>query len=360
MKYPHPKVSVLIPLYNQERYFDTCIHSVCNQSYKNLEIIVVNDGSTDRSPEILKKWASSDRRIRIIDKANDGPSMARYDALLCATGDYVAFVDSDDILPRRAIERLVVSIVRDDSDMVIGNNRKKLGPFMQTQWHHSEPSYRVVSEPELFEDYYISFFGISKLPVNVWGRLYKKSVIDTAMQSTELYSRDIKFMGEDQYFNLKLFPYLKSICFIDAVVYIYRAGGGTAGFNRHFKDIFVLSEKRLKILDERSYESGYRHLFIEYINCFYYHAAQLQKFGHATKESVMEFYREELTNRKDFIARMDDYFFKNNIEKAGSELIINADYEGMYSFTLKYADKQFGSLKSRFTRLALRIIDLFY
>ena len=67
-----PLVSVLVPLYNQERYFETCIRSICEQSYDNLEIVVVNDGSTDRSPQILDKWAAKDARIRVINKSNEG------------------------------------------------------------------------------------------------------------------------------------------------------------------------------------------------------------------------------------------------------------------------------------------------
>ena len=356
-----PKVSVLIPLYNQERYFRTCIRSVCSQSYTNLEIIVVNDGSTDGSLKILMEWASKDTRIQIIDKINDGLSMARYDALLSATGDYIAFVDSDDILPKKSIEVLVNSILKENSDIVIGNSVKKLGPYIQkNKDKRADSLYRVVQQPELFEEYYITFFGVSKLPISVWGRLYRKSVIDIAMRNTELYSRNIKFMGEDQYFNKKLFPYIHSICFVNDVVYIYRAGGGTYGFNRHFKDIFGFSEQRLAILDDLGYDKGYRPLFIEYVNCFYYHTAQLLKFGHAQKKDVIDFYKEELSSRKNFIDRMNSYFIENKIEKEGAEMIINADYEGMFSFTLKYADKVFGSVKSRLTRFALRTLDLFY
>lgn len=356
-----PKVSVIIPLYNQERYFGSCIQSVCGQTFINLEIIVVNDGSTDKSLEILKDWASSDQRIKIIDKENDGPSMARYDALLAATGDYISFLDSDDLLPNHAIEILVNTILEKNSDIVIGKMCKKLGPYVQKKVNNnSESSCHVIRQPELFEDYYISFFGVNKLPCNVCGSLYDKRVINTAMQNTSLCSRDIRFMGEDQYFNLMLFPFVQSVCLIDDVVYIYRVGGGTFGLNRHFKDLFVFSEKRLELLDESGFEKGYKTLFIEYVNCFYHYAAQLYKFGHLKKEEIIAFYKEELSKRNEFIARMNVFFHDNRIEKAGADLIINADYEGMYSFTLTNAKKQFGSAKSRLTRIALKTLDLFY
>ena len=114
------------------------------------------------------------------------------------------------------------------------------------------------------------------------------------------------------------------------------------------------------MLDDAGYEKGYKYLFIEYVNCFYHYAAQLYKFGHLKKEDIIAFYKEELSKRKEFIARMNDYFQDNRIEKAGADLIINADYDGMYSFTLNNAKKQFGSAKSRLTRFALKILDLFY
>ena len=91
-------VSVLIPLYNQERYFKACMRSVEAQTYKNLEIIIVNDGSTDRSPQMAKDWATRDSRVLVLDKQNEGLSFARRDGYKIASGEYVVFVDSDDKL----------------------------------------------------------------------------------------------------------------------------------------------------------------------------------------------------------------------------------------------------------------------
>ena len=88
-----PLVSIIVSLYNQEKYLGACLRSVCRQTYKNLEIIIVNDGSTDRSLQIANDLASRDQRVRIVNKHNEGLSYARRDGLLAATGDFVSFLD---------------------------------------------------------------------------------------------------------------------------------------------------------------------------------------------------------------------------------------------------------------------------
>ena len=109
-----PLVSILVPLYNQERYLDSCMRSICNQTYKNIEIIVVNDGSTDRSPQILDTYAQKDSRIKVVNKQNEGLVNARRDGYREATGDFIAFVDSDDLMPLNAIETLVQNMIQND------------------------------------------------------------------------------------------------------------------------------------------------------------------------------------------------------------------------------------------------------
>ena len=86
-----PLISIIIPVYNVERYLAQCLDSVINQTYPNLEIICVNDGSRDGSPDILRRYADEDARIQVIDKANGGVSQARNDALDCARGEYIMF-----------------------------------------------------------------------------------------------------------------------------------------------------------------------------------------------------------------------------------------------------------------------------
>ena len=119
-------VSVIVPVYNVERFLDRCVHSLTNQTYQHLEIILVDDGSPDGSPELCDEWAKRDERVRVIHKPNGGLSDARNAGLDAMHGDFVAFVDSDDYVEPDYVERLyagigdadmsVCSIIREDSD----------------------------------------------------------------------------------------------------------------------------------------------------------------------------------------------------------------------------------------------------
>lgn len=92
------KISIIVPIYNSENDLDQCIESIVNQTYKNLEIILVNDGSTDNSVNICKNWEANDSRIILIDKQNEGVAKTRNEGLKIATGDYIGFVDHDDFI----------------------------------------------------------------------------------------------------------------------------------------------------------------------------------------------------------------------------------------------------------------------
>lgn len=96
------KISVIITIYNMEQYLDKCIQSVINQTYKNLEIILINDGSTDKSLNICKKYAISDNRVVLVNKNNEGLVKARISGIKQAVGDYITFVDADDWLDSNA------------------------------------------------------------------------------------------------------------------------------------------------------------------------------------------------------------------------------------------------------------------
>ncbi len=113
------KISVIVPIYNTEKYLIQCLDSIINQTYRNLEIILVDDGSEDESPKICDEYASIDDRIKVIHKKNEGVAKARNTGISVSTGDYLAFVDSDDVINLVMFERLLNNAINNDADISI-------------------------------------------------------------------------------------------------------------------------------------------------------------------------------------------------------------------------------------------------
>ena len=350
-----PKVSIIVPLYNQERYIGSCLQSICCQTYKNIEIIVVNDGSSDNSLDIAYKWAENDNRIKVLDKKNEGTSFARRDGYLQATGDFLAFVDNDDLLPADAIRLLVQCAERCEADLVLGDVVKKLG-FIEKKLHYgSFPVNTLVTTPKLFDDYYIGFFRNSVFLVNIWGRLYRKSRVDEAYKSTELFSTEMPCMAGDEYFNLKLFPYLKSMYRIDDVVYKYRYGGTVDHYNPYFPEVFILSEIRLNLLDMYDYSQGYEPLFKEYLSSLYGYAAMLIHYKKTDKNGVIQFFHQEIENRS-VIRRMLEFDPKDNDKSIEKYQLYERNFDGMYEYSSILEKIMYGSKKYKLKRLIFWLV----
>ena len=352
-----PKVSIIVPMYNQEKYLVPCLRSICSQTYRNLEIIVVNDGSTDKSPAMARDWAERDNRIRILDKANGGTTMARRDGYALATGEFVTFVDSDDLLPKDAISILAGHMIEKDVDMVMGSMTKKLGFVRQRHLDKllAFPCHQVIRQPELFDKYYVGFFRNNVLSVSMWGHLYRKSVIDKALSETELYDDEIRRMGEDQFFNMKLFPYLRSAYRTDETVYIYRYGGVTNHFNPYFTQLFVSSDKRLKLLDQYHYDDGYEPLFAEYVACLFFHASRLISCQVADKQGVIDFFKEEMEQRE-LIPRLLAFYDEHGTPDERVQLMLNNDYGGMYRYACNLVTQRRSTVKFKFRHWAIKFL----
>ena len=347
-------VSIIVPLYNQERYINQCIQSICAQTYKSLEIFIINDGSNDNSLSIAKLWAAKDDRIQVIDKRNEGTIRARMDGLKLATGDFISFVDSDDTLPENAISRLLDIAVKHDVDLVIGALIKTLGFLRKSKDDYNRlfsfPMNQPVRMPELFDKYYLGFFQNNIFPATMCARLYRKSVLDEAMSRTELHSDVVNLMGEDQYFNMQLFPYLKSMYRTDKVVYYYRYGGGTTKFNPNFPQLFEFSDVRLELLDQYNYASGYAPLYDEYVSCLYYHAEQLLKYNQVDRNGLKDFFKNELQSRATAL-RLTAFYKEHPTSRKEALLLMHHDYDGMCDYTERSMKKRYGSIRYRIKRL---------
>ena len=165
-------VSIIIPVYNVEKYIDRCIKSVINQTYEKLEIILIDDGSPDNCPEICDKWSQTDSRIKVIHKKNGGLSDARNAGLSIATGKYVLFVDSDDWISNNMVENMVQAMENNDVDIVIcqyivayeNGEEKNLKTEVGERIFDSKEALRLLLQNTIITNH-------------VWRKLYKRNLI---------------------------------------------------------------------------------------------------------------------------------------------------------------------------------------
>lgn len=217
------KITVIVPVYNVEHYLDKCLDSLINQTYKNLEIIVINDGSTDNSGIICQEYAQKDNRIIYIEKENGGQSEARNMGLNRMTGSYVTFVDSDDWVELDYVEVLYNKLIEYQADIAVGNYysyNEQEGIFY---FHIFGNSYyeKVYDNVSIFENFYESEHMKNFALICVGGKLYKSDLF-----------RELRFevgkLGEDGYLNQKIYLLAEKTIYLNAGLYAYRQREGSS------------------------------------------------------------------------------------------------------------------------------------
>lgn len=212
------KISVIVPVYNMELHLRECINSLINQTYKNIEVILVDDGSTDSSGKICDEYAELDLRIKVFHIKNSGPSKARNYALEKITGDYVIFLDSDDWLEKETLQECYDAIEKNNDDMVLFN----MCDFTeeQVQEHHVlQGTLRrfVGKDTEYIKDILLTKKGEGTSgTVGVTGtacKLYRKQVIENCM-----FPEEFK-LGEDTCFFAQVLENVTSLVYVDKVFY---------------------------------------------------------------------------------------------------------------------------------------------
>ena len=170
-----PLISVIVPVYNVEQYLDPCMESIVGQTYRQLEILVVDDGSTDSSGEMCDRWAERDERIRVIHQPNGGLSAARNTALDIMQGELVMMVDSDDVLHPGCTSVLLKALQDHSADIAIGDYQ----PFYDGQAVFTEQAPRLGSTTVYNQhDAILAILYQRGLTHSAWGRLYKSSLFD--------------------------------------------------------------------------------------------------------------------------------------------------------------------------------------
>lgn len=217
------KITVIVPVYNVENYLNKCLDSLINQTYKNLEIIVINDGSTDNSGEICQGYAQKDNRIVYIEKENGGQSEARNMGLDRMTGSYVTFVDSDDWVELDYVENLYKKITEYQADIAVGNYYSFNEAEGMYYFHiFGDSCYeKVYDNVSIFENLYESQEMKSFALISVWGKLYKADLL-------KHLRFDIGKLGEDGYLNQKIYLLAEKTIYLNKGLYAYRQREGSS------------------------------------------------------------------------------------------------------------------------------------
>lgn len=164
-------ISIIIPVYNVQKHLDRCLKSIANQTYRDLEIILINDGSTDKSPEICDNWAMYDKRIKVIHKENTGPGDSRNVGINNATGDYLSFIDSDDFISIYYFEYLLKLIKMGDYDISTCEFNRTSKYINIFEYKPNYNQYKVITGKDVLE-------GKDDIQVAPWGKLYKRELFN--------------------------------------------------------------------------------------------------------------------------------------------------------------------------------------
>lgn len=218
-----PKVSVIVPIYNVEKYLDRCVQSVLRQTLKDIEIILVDDGSPDGCPALCDAYAAKDKRIKVIHKTNAGLGMARNTGLDVATGEYVAFVDSDDFIEVNMYEHLYKEALKYDADVVFSDVRfYKNG---QVRVRHDVNAVKLMHGREAVYNYLLDYVAPEpesnrdvKYMMSVWRAIYRRDVIE--LHNIRFLSERV-VVSEDMPFNIDFMRYAQCVVHSSEAFYNY-------------------------------------------------------------------------------------------------------------------------------------------
>lgn len=325
-------VSVIIPVYNGAEFLEDCLRSVMNQTYRDIEIIVIDDGSTDESYEICHRLAKEDGRIRLLQQANAGVSTARNNGIREAKGEFITFVDADDAMLLTAIESLVEY---SDYDFVIGSYET-----FRYKWANQvimpNRDYRLNADVNDFVvlDRHIDY---------PWGKLFRtKVIIDNSLE----FNKEVAY-GEDHIFNIEYCRFAQNAVTIKDVVYRYRLGGLASSVKYH-PNMSEMSQIRLReyflyFMGEDSKTSEYIGQKVQdelmwcaehyLVHCGFVDAVQKMN---ETLELFVGFFMPEILNQtafdslREYIVRSDSKGLLNHVQKVKRTQILRKKIKKAY------------------------------
>ena len=245
------KLSVIIPVYNVEKYLSDCLNSVVNQTLKDIEIICINDGSTDKSREILQEFADKDSRIKIIDQENKGQAAARNMGMKLAKGEFIGFVDSDDWIAADFYEKLYDSAIKFNADIAAGSIKRCFASGKSEDW--------IKYKRNIYTHRIKKKFDLCKIPKYhyIWNKIYnrKKLVFADITFEEGIYFEDLEFTHKSLY-------YLKNFVTVPEVCYYYRDNvNSTVNLksDRHYNDLFYAIRKCQQFIKTHNMSVNYKY-----------------------------------------------------------------------------------------------------
>lgn len=229
----NPKISVIVPVYNVEKYLCSCIDSILAQTFTDFELLLIDDGSRDKSGEICDEYANKDCRVKVFHKENGGVSSARNLGIDESKGEYLFFVDSDDIISSFYIEMFVNYVKKNDSVCVVCKYTNRLS-LLKNQIDSIKT--KEMTSSEFLDEIWISE---GKLDGYLWNKMFKRKIlIDLNIRFDEKVS-----IWEDMLFVVEYFVNISTVVFVDAVLYYYRDTMNSAvkqhGTSKKIEKIFV-------------------------------------------------------------------------------------------------------------------------
>ena len=207
-----PKVSIIVPIFNAEMYLAECLSSLCNQTLKDIEIICINDGSTDNSVAIIKKVCAQDSRVKLINQQNMGPCETRKNGIIQASGQYIGFVDSDDYVDSRFFELLYTAACREQADIAVTT---EIFPFDDRRVFPKKDSGFSKSKKALTACERAKLFLRTAVP---WNKIYKKEL---CLRVLPYYMAEEKW-GEDNMFSIPSLIMANKVTLTSDPIYFYR------------------------------------------------------------------------------------------------------------------------------------------
>ena len=285
-------ISVIVPMYNASRFIKQCIRSILKQTYKNFELLIINDGSTDDSLEMCNKF--KDQRIKIINQKNIGSEYARLTGIKQSQGEYICFIDADDWIAKDYLQRLIEPAQKYNVDLVCINHYRVLDKYGLIKFKErcSNLKEGLLQSNEL--NHFHNIYTYNRVFSNtVWGKLYRSSIIDV----NKLPLIGI-FYGEDLLFNLYVTYNIKSCYLINEYKYYYRYGGYTlTEFHRYWNDNVKLYYEIKKLAIERNNKELLNIINYWIVSIFHWAISYQYKFIHIPTNEIINFINSIFTSK---------------------------------------------------------------